>query len=612
MTQLVLPGMLERGWGRIVVISSVWGREAGGAPAYNAAKAGEISFVTSLGARGRFEGRDCQLRRARLDPVGRRRLGPAASSRTPQRMAEFVKREMPLGRFGTVPEVASVVAFLCSRAGEPGQRRVRRGGRGTVALQHLMRRSLALVWSRSCCWSRARAAAASPPSRPRRQSGPQVLNGSIGAAAYAIDVPAALERNAVPLQPRLRRAGSSESRAAPHPIRRSAQWLLDRGYALAGSSYSSTGWAIEDALNDQIALLDYFDAARRQAEARDRDRRARWAASSPPASSRTTRTASPAAMPLCGVLAGGVAAWNTGLDWRLRVQDPARAGLQPAGGAHHRSRRQPRRWRTDLLAQARQTPAGQARIALDGSALRSARLVPADLSPSPRPPTTPAQAAAQAPVGVAHRLRVRVQLPGRAGEAGRRQSFVERGRRLHAPAAALRRSRRGEALYRAAGLDLAGDLRGPERGRDDQADPQAVAYLDRNVSFDGNLSVPGADDAHDRRRAGGAAGRDGVRATWCRSAGKQDLLRQVFVHRAGHCAFTSAEVITLIQAMLKRLDTGRWDDSRADARRAQRVSFGARDQSQHVRRPVRAPRRRSLSSTPGPTRRPSPRGSVAP
>jgi 3-oxoacyl-[acyl-carrier protein] reductase len=47
-TQRVLPGMLERGWGRVVVISSVFGREAGGAPAYNAAKAAENSMVKSL------------------------------------------------------------------------------------------------------------------------------------------------------------------------------------------------------------------------------------------------------------------------------------------------------------------------------------------------------------------------------------------------------------------------------------------------------------------------------------------------------------------------------------------------------------------------------------
>jgi len=33
----------------------------------------------------------------------------------PQGIADFVKHEMPMGRFGTVEEVASVVAFVCSR-----------------------------------------------------------------------------------------------------------------------------------------------------------------------------------------------------------------------------------------------------------------------------------------------------------------------------------------------------------------------------------------------------------------------------------------------------------------------------------------------------------------
>src|SRR5215469_7209717 len=37
------------------------------------------------------------------------------------------------------------------------------------------------------------------------------------------------------------------------------QYLLSQGYALAGSSYKSTGWAIQDALVDQIAPLDHFD-----------------------------------------------------------------------------------------------------------------------------------------------------------------------------------------------------------------------------------------------------------------------------------------------------------------------------------------------------------------
>lgn len=113
MTELVLPAMLEKGWGRVVVISSVWGREAGGAPAYNAAKAAENSYVKSLArevaskgvtvngvAPGSilFEGGGW-YRRRQADPDG---------------IADFVRREMPAGRFGNVEEVAGVVAFVCS------------------------------------------------------------------------------------------------------------------------------------------------------------------------------------------------------------------------------------------------------------------------------------------------------------------------------------------------------------------------------------------------------------------------------------------------------------------------------------------------------------------
>lgn len=113
MTQLVLPEMLKRGWGRVVVIASLWGRESGGAPAYNAAKAAEISFVTSMAREVADKGVTVNAiapgsilwegggwhRRQQADPEG---------------MGEFVRREMPLGRFGTVEEVATLVAFVCS------------------------------------------------------------------------------------------------------------------------------------------------------------------------------------------------------------------------------------------------------------------------------------------------------------------------------------------------------------------------------------------------------------------------------------------------------------------------------------------------------------------
>lgn len=114
MTQLVLPAMVERGWGRVVVISSVYGREAGGAPAYNAAKAAENSYVKSLA-------REVAAKGITVNAVApgsilwegggwwRRQQGD------PEAIAEFVKRDMPRGRFGTVEEVAGVVAFVCSQ-----------------------------------------------------------------------------------------------------------------------------------------------------------------------------------------------------------------------------------------------------------------------------------------------------------------------------------------------------------------------------------------------------------------------------------------------------------------------------------------------------------------
>jgi len=43
------------------------------------------------------------------------------------------------------------------------------------------------------------------------------------------------------------------------------------------------------------------------------------------------------------------------------------------------------------------------------------------------------------------------------------------------------------------------------------------------------------------------------------AAGHAALLRQAYIARAGHCTFTDAEMLAAFQALLHRLDTGRWD-----------------------------------------------------
>jgi 3-oxoacyl-[acyl-carrier protein] reductase len=114
LTEQTLPDMLERNWGRIVVIASIYGLEAGGAPAYNAAKAAELAWVTSRAAS--LAGSGVTLNA--VAPGAMLYEGGSWHKRMqedPARIAEFVKNELPANRFGTPEEVASVVVFLSSK-----------------------------------------------------------------------------------------------------------------------------------------------------------------------------------------------------------------------------------------------------------------------------------------------------------------------------------------------------------------------------------------------------------------------------------------------------------------------------------------------------------------
>ena len=111
--QRAVPHLRARGGGSITLVSSIWGREAGGAPGYNVAKAGVVALAKALA-------RDYAKDNIRVNSVApgsilfpgggweRRKLAD------PDGIAAFVQRELPLGRFGTPEEVADVVAFLAS------------------------------------------------------------------------------------------------------------------------------------------------------------------------------------------------------------------------------------------------------------------------------------------------------------------------------------------------------------------------------------------------------------------------------------------------------------------------------------------------------------------
>ena len=96
-------------------------------------------------------------------------------------------------------------------------------------------------------------------------------------------------------------------------------WLLDHGYALAGSSYATTGWAIQQALPDQIHTLNVFDR-----RVGNPARTIAWGHSLGGIITAGLIQNYPgrfkAALPMCGVLSGGVATWNTALDSEFAFQ----------------------------------------------------------------------------------------------------------------------------------------------------------------------------------------------------------------------------------------------------------------------------------------------------
>jgi 3-oxoacyl-[acyl-carrier protein] reductase len=112
-SRLAVPLMRRRGGGAIVMIASIWGRESGGRMTYNAVKAAEISLAKAMAQQ---LARD-NIRVNSVAPGSIRFPGGSWDRRVqddPEGMAEFVRRELPFGRFGRPEEVGAVVAFLVS------------------------------------------------------------------------------------------------------------------------------------------------------------------------------------------------------------------------------------------------------------------------------------------------------------------------------------------------------------------------------------------------------------------------------------------------------------------------------------------------------------------
>src|SRR6202041_1157450 len=239
----------------------------------------------------------------------------------------------------------------------------------------------------------------------------------------------------------------------------------------------------------------------------------------------------------CGVVSGGVATWNTALDaaFAFEVLLAPGSGLQVVNIADPGTNLD---ISEEFLAAAQGTAQGRARIAL-AAALGNLPGWFTPTSPEPAPTDYASQEMNQflwdQQVDFPFVLAFRAELEARAGGNPSWNVGVNYASDL-AKSADLNEV---TALYQAAGLSLTRDLRTLNFAPRITANPFAVAYLAKNIAFNGDISIPvlsmhttgdGLVVPENEQAYSSVVDRDG----------NGNLLRQIFVNRAGHCAFTPA------------------------------------------------------------------------
>jgi pimeloyl-ACP methyl ester carboxylesterase len=333
-------------------------------------------------------------------------------------------------------------------------------------------------------------------------------------------------------------------------------YLLTHGYALAGSS-ASVGYRIKEAFSEQIEVLDIFSAL-----VRPPARTVAWGHSLGGIITAGLIQKYPdrfsAALSMCGATAGSVGTWNQWLDaaFAFNTLLAAGSGLQLVnitdpdtniGIAQQ------------VLADAQATPEGRARIALVAALTDLSGWID-PFSPEPSPTDYATQEANQflefQQVFLFFAFfHLRAELEGRAGGNPSWNTGVDYKKQL----ALSIDNAEVHALYEQAGLDLDADLDTLNNATRIAADPAAVHYLSENIIFNGQISVPVL-TLHTTDDDNVSVEHAQAYAEVVAEASNSSQLRQIFVHRGGHCNFTEAETIAALNVLVQRLDTGTWPE----------------------------------------------------
>ncbi|MFD8008743.1 hypothetical protein [Streptomyces sp. NPDC058955] len=407
-------------------------------------------------------------------------------------------------------------------------------------------------------------AGALPTSSAAADTDPVHLDGRLpSGATYAMDVPAHWNGTVLLFSHGYRDArGPNPAEVAPDAATRAL--LLRDGYALIGSSYATAGWAVTDAVPDQLATLTAFTERFGTAT-----RTVAWGRSYGGLVTTALAERAPrridGSLSLCGLVQGGVANWNNTLDpvFALKTLLAPDADLPLVDIADQTAATEAADELTAAVDAAQTTPEGRARIAL-AAALHNIPVWNDTTQPRPDPTDRDARQANQYQA-VKGLLKVaafnwRQEAETRAGGNMSWNTGVDYARLL------ARSSVREEVteLYDKAGLSLGKDLATLRTAPRVSADPDAVAWMSRTSSFTGRLRKPQL-SVHTVGDALIPAQAESALRRAVGAAGATPLLRQAYTDNAGHCTFSPAEHLAALHALEDRLTTGAWHGTDPDS-----------------------------------------------
>lgn len=114
-TRRAIPYMRKQKWGRIITVTSIYGREGGGRPWFNIAKTAQTALMKNLALNSELVRDGITFNSVAPGGIMIPDTGwETEMKKDPEGFRKMAEQKYPLGRLGTPEEVANVIVFICS------------------------------------------------------------------------------------------------------------------------------------------------------------------------------------------------------------------------------------------------------------------------------------------------------------------------------------------------------------------------------------------------------------------------------------------------------------------------------------------------------------------